>query len=106
MGMEYRPSFRQYLWSGYWCGAPVTQTSADTPLLIRKLASDAEQAIFGKGKGKGKGKANDVPIAHELFHSVIDTAVAKLMHYRDIAPRATTINKLRNGNISKKFVAL
>ena len=83
-----------------------TTLSADTPLLIRKLASDAEQAIFGKGKGKGKGNANDVPIAHELFHSVIDTAVAKLMHYRDIAPRATTINKLRNGNISKKFVAL
>ena len=24
MGMEYRPSFRQYLWSGYWWGAPVT----------------------------------------------------------------------------------
>ena len=24
MGMEYRPSFRQYLRSGYWWGAPVT----------------------------------------------------------------------------------
>ena len=78
------------------------QTSADTPLLIRKLASDAEQAIFGKGKGKGM--ANDVPVARELFHSVIDTAVAKLTHYRDIAPRATTINKLRNGNVCKKKV--
>ena len=64
------------------------QTSADTPLLIRKLASDAEQAIFGKGKGKGKGNANDVPIAHVLFHVVIDTVVAKLMHYRDMARSA------------------
>ena len=62
------------------------QTSAvlDTPLMIRKLASDAEEVIFGgKGKGKGKGKANDssAPTNRELFHSVIDTAVAKLTHY-------------------------
>ena len=79
-----------------------TTLSADTPLLICKLASDAEQAIFGKGKGKGM--ANDVPVARELFHSVIDTAVAKLTHYRDIAPRATTMNKLRNSKVCKKKV--
>lgn len=48
------------------------QTSADTPLLIRKLADNIEQAIFGKGKGKGSAnaKAND-PVARGLFHSVI-----------------------------------
>ena len=81
-----------------------TTLSADAPLVIRKLASDAEQAIFNKGKGKGKGKANDVPVARELFHSVTDTAVAKLTHCHDIALQATTINKLRNGKVCKKKV--
>lgn len=82
------------------------QTSAlDTPLLIRNLASDAEQAIFGKGKGKGKANAmDDVPTKRELFHAVIDTAMAKLTTYRDIEPRATTLSKLRNGKVCKKKV--
>ena len=83
------------------------QTSVlDTLLMIRKLTSDAEGVIFGgKGKGKAKAKANDpdssAPTNRELFHSVIDTVVAKLTHYRDILPRATTLTKLRNGKVCK-----
>lgn len=39
-----------------------------------------------------------------LFESVVDTAPAELIEYRDIAPRATTLNKLRNGKTRRTAV--
>ena len=60
-----------------------------TPLLIRKLTREAGQKLLASDIDNGTKRA--------LFESVVDTATAKLIEYRDIAPRATTLNKLRNG---------
>ena len=77
-------------------------SALDTPVLLRKLAGEAEEAFFGEGKGKGK--AVDVPTKRTLFHLVMDTAIAKVTTYRDIIPRATTLTKLRNGKVHRKKV--
>ena len=39
-----------------------------------------------------------------LFQSLVDLAIEKVAAYRDIAPRATTLNKLRNGKTRKNRV--
>ena len=60
----------------------------DTPLLIRKLARETEEQMIA---------AIDNGTKRSLFRSFVDATTAKLTTYRDIAPRATTLNKLRNG---------
>ena len=60
----------------------------DTPLLIRKLARETEEQMIA---------AIDNGTKRSLFRSFVDATTAKLTTYRDIAPRATTLNKLRSG---------
>ena len=61
----------------------------DTPLLLRKLARETQQKMLDKELNNGTKIS--------VFQSFVDSTTAKLTTYRDIAPRATTLNKLRSG---------
>ena len=59
----------------------------DTLLLICKLARQTEEQMIA---------AIDNGTKRSLFRSFVDGTIAKLTTYCDIAPRATTWNKLRS----------
>ena len=61
----------------------------DTPLRIRKLARETQKIILDDSIDNGAKVS--------LFQSLVDIATAKIATYHDIAPRATTLNTLRNG---------
>ena len=61
----------------------------DTPLRVRKLARETQNMLLDDSIDKGAKVV--------LFQSLVDIATAKIAEYRDIAPRATTLYKLRNG---------
>lgn len=65
----------------------------DTPLLIRKLAREAEQKLFSDDVDKETKRS--------LFQSLVDITTAKITTYRDIAPRVAALNKLRSGKIRR-----
>ena len=66
----------------------------DTPLRIRKLARGTQKIIMNDDLDKGAKVA--------VFQSLIDVATDKIATYRDIAPRALTLTKLRNGKTRTK----
>ena len=61
----------------------------DTPIRVRKLARGTQKVMLDDELDKGAKVS--------LFQSFVDTATAKIAAYRDIAPRAMTLNKLRSG---------
>ena len=70
-----------------------TDRALDTPMRIRKIARDTQKVMLEDAVDKGAKVV--------LFQSLVDLATEKVAAYRDIAPRATTLNKLRNGKTRK-----
>lgn len=61
----------------------------DTPMRIRKFARGVQKVTLDHAIDNGTKVS--------LLQSLVDVATAKIATYRDIAPRAVTLNKLRNG---------
>ena len=68
--------------------------SLDTPIRVRKLARGTQKAILDDELDKGTKVT--------LFQSLVDITTTKIAAYRDIAPRAVTLNKLRSGKTRVK----
>ena len=68
--------------------APESVCALETPLLIRKLACETRDKMLAGDLDNG--------IKRSLFDEFVDITTAKLTTYHDIAPRATTLNKLRS----------
>ena len=68
----------------------------DTPLRVRKLACETQKIMLDYAIDKGTKVV--------LFQALVDVATAKIATFRDIAPRATTLTKLRNGKTRKNRV--
>ena len=66
----------------------------DTPFRVRKLARGTQTLMLDDTLDKGAKIS--------LFQSFVDIATTKIATYRDIAPRAVTLNKLRNGKTRTK----
>ncbi|KAF8430119.1 hypothetical protein EV426DRAFT_5481 [Tirmania nivea] len=62
----------------------------DTPIQLRAMANNIEVAI-----------PEITASARNLLHAFVDTATQKVAEYRDINPRAVTLNKLRNRKICR-----
>ena len=70
-----------------------TDRALNTPIRVRKLARETQQLMLDNAVDNGAKIAQ--------FQSLVDLVTTKLAAYRDIAPRAETLNKLRNGKTRK-----
>ena len=79
--------------SGSESAASETDRTLNTPIRVRKLARETQQLKLDNAIDNGAKIAQ--------FQSLVDLVTTKLAAYRDIAPRAETLNKLRNGKTRK-----
>ena len=79
--------------SGSESAASETDRALNTPIRVRKLARETQQLMLDNAIDNGAKIAQ--------FQSLVDLVTTKLAAYRDIAPRAETLNKLRNGKTRK-----
>lgn len=65
----------------------------DTPMQVRKLARGTQQLMLDNNLDKSAKVS--------LFQSFVDIVTERISVYRDITPRAVTLNKLHNGKTRK-----